>query len=164
MAGRIVYECPVCQTEKRDVNHWYLVWPMSLIGEPEFCVRPWDDDIAQNDPDVLTVCGSAHVHRLLGQFLTERESVSATARQATLSLVGQQEQAAPETPAAPENPLRHERKPLEFAGPFSPQAPAGTGIQPSPPAFQERQEPPASQDSAQPAAPAATENGMEGLT
>jgi len=164
MAGRIVYECPVCQTEKRDVNHWYLVWPMSLIGEPEFCVRPWDDDIAQNDPDVLTVCGSAHVHRLLGQFLTERESASATARQATLSLVGQQEQAVPETQAAPENPPRPERKPLEWIDPFVHPALTGTASQPSPPAFQERQEPPASRDSVQPAAQAANENGMEGLT
>ncbi len=72
MAGTMTYRCPVCHIEKTSINHWYLVWLTAATGSREFSVREWDEEIAREDPDVLTVCGQAHVHKMLDGFFSAK--------------------------------------------------------------------------------------------
>lgn len=70
MAGKHTYNCPVCEREKLESNHWLLVWLVGQHGEPEFSVRPWEEETARLNEEVLTVDGAACVHALLDRFLT----------------------------------------------------------------------------------------------
>jgi hypothetical protein len=68
MAGKHTYNCAVCDIEKRDANHWALAWFTGPHGEPEFSVRPWDEETARLDDDAMPVCGQAHAHNMLDRF------------------------------------------------------------------------------------------------
>lgn len=68
MAGKHTYCCEICGIDKREVNRWLLV--RLAAGAREFTVREWDEETARKDPEVLTVCGQAHVHRMLDAFFS----------------------------------------------------------------------------------------------
>ena len=100
MAGTISYRCPICGIEKKEVNRWQLVWLMAASGTREFSVRDWTEETAREDPDVLTVCGQAHVHRLLDSFFTPPATPETTEAEQCSSAL--EASAAPEpTPGAP---------------------------------------------------------------
>jgi len=83
MAGKITYNCAVCEIEKKAVNGWYLVWVLAASGVAEYSLRGWNDEIAREDEDVLPVCGRAHAHVLLDTFFSHKEPLSSSAPSAS---------------------------------------------------------------------------------
>lgn len=67
--AKMRYRCPVCLVFKDVANHWFLAWLEGCHGEPEFSVRPWNEEIAEQDADVRTVCGRACLGVLFEKWL-----------------------------------------------------------------------------------------------
>jgi hypothetical protein len=60
--------CDECSSEKRDVNHW---WVVKTSGDrPVFMVWPWDS--AQNVVDVQHFCGQNCVSTALAKWMSEQ--------------------------------------------------------------------------------------------
>lgn len=57
-----VIHCSQCGVEKRDVNHWYLVW--LEWGRQRFCWIPWELDPAMaREETVQKLCGDQCLHK-----------------------------------------------------------------------------------------------------
>jgi hypothetical protein len=68
------YACDVCQTQKKDTNHWWLMW-IREVDEPRFEVpamelTPWNTSAL--DKAAIHLCGEACVAKKVSEFLNAK--------------------------------------------------------------------------------------------
>jgi len=68
--------CSNCGVEKRQVNHWFLVWLER--GDTRLCITEYDEDPAmQHETSVAKVCGESCLMRMVARFCARKSAVVA---------------------------------------------------------------------------------------
>ena len=62
--------CSACKAEKRETNHWYLIFADEVEGIQMFAVSEWDD--AEANKASACSCGETCTHTLLSRWLATR--------------------------------------------------------------------------------------------
>jgi hypothetical protein len=68
MPRAITYNCDICGAQRKEANHWFVVYP---VGEG-ITFLDWKRAIRSGRLDITGVsfiCGQACAHKLLDQFL-----------------------------------------------------------------------------------------------
>jgi hypothetical protein len=72
--------CDVCERQKREVNHWWVLLPSRLSGTRtdakwlRMAVMPWNDEDAA-DPQAQHICGQACMLKAMERFMQCHEPV-----------------------------------------------------------------------------------------
>jgi hypothetical protein len=83
------YACDECGTQKRQTNHWWLLWVgVCRSGPPDaFYLIPWDEKKAATD-DHEHLCGQECVGRALAKWLGQASGNVVAPKQSGTELFG----------------------------------------------------------------------------
>lgn len=66
------FKCDVCNVERKDVNHWFLVWVGGHgIIDGGLLVKRWEVTDAFH-PEVQHVCGQEHLNVLVSRWIEQQ--------------------------------------------------------------------------------------------
>lgn len=73
-----VYKCDVCGVERKEANHWFLLWidGHGIIADG-FLIKTWNKNEANRD-DVRHVCGQEHLNVLISRWIEEEQKKVST--------------------------------------------------------------------------------------
>lgn len=73
--------CGVCALQRKQTNHWWMVW-VNYLGE--FCCAPFDaivwETIKQMYQNREVACGEEHLHELFSRWLVSRSFLAPSQR------------------------------------------------------------------------------------
>jgi hypothetical protein len=84
MATRLITVCDLCGTEKKEVNHWFLVRLMHYTDGIDMKISRYSDSKALR-PGAKAICGQSCLHKIVSQtfdsqLITGDDAISSHAR------------------------------------------------------------------------------------